>query len=88
MVYIQVCKIICLLVSIYFYEQRFQDKGQVNMTYVNEMLKIIDLLEYYGMYVIIDLHQDMMSSKFNSYDGMIHFIFSNFHKLIGLSNLN
>jgi hypothetical protein len=45
------------------------------MTYVNEMLKIIDLLEYYGMYVIIDLHQDMMSSKFNSYDGMIQFIF-------------
>jgi endoglycosylceramidase len=54
----------------------YPNKGQINMTYVNEMLKIIDLLEYYGLYVIIDLHQDMMSSKFNSYDGIIVFLFS------------
>jgi endoglycosylceramidase len=57
----------------------YPQKGQVNMTYVNEMMKIIDLLEYYGLYVIIDLHQDMMSSKFNSYDGMIGSIFINIY---------
>ena len=34
------------------------------------MIKIIDNLASYGVYVIIDLHQDMMSSQFNAYDGV------------------
>ena len=41
----------------------------INQTYVTEMMKIVNLLEEYGMYVIIDLHQDMLSSQFASYDG-------------------
>lgn len=41
----------------------------INQTYVTEMMKIVNLLEDYGMYVIIDLHQDMLSSQFAAYDG-------------------
>lgn len=41
----------------------------INQTYVTEMMKIVNLLEEYGMYVIIDLHQDMLSSQFAAYDG-------------------
>jgi endoglycosylceramidase len=44
-------------------------KGQINQTYINEMAKIIDKLSSYGIYTLIDLHQDMMSSRFASYDG-------------------
>lgn len=47
----------------------YPEKGVVNQTYVNEMVKIVHTLEEYGIYVIIDLHQDQLSSQFNSYDG-------------------
>lgn len=33
------------------------------------MLEIVETLEEFGIYVIIDLHQDMLSSLFESYDG-------------------
>lgn len=39
------------------------EKNKINQTYLDEMSKIIDNLESNGLYVIIDLHQDMMSSK-------------------------
>ena len=38
-------------------------KNYINETYLNEIVKIVDDLASYGIYVIIDLHQDMMSSK-------------------------
>lgn len=41
----------------------------INTTYINEMMDIVHLLEDYGMYVIIDMHQDMLSTQFASYDG-------------------
>lgn len=41
----------------------------INQTYINEMIKIIDNLQSRGIYVIIDMHQDELSSKFGSYDG-------------------
>jgi endoglycosylceramidase len=37
---------------------------------LNKILEIIDNLATFNIYVIIDLHQDMMSSNFNSYDGV------------------
>ncbi len=49
---------------------KFQEKNHINQTYLNEILKIIDNLALYGIYVIIDLHQDMLSSEFNAYDGV------------------
>jgi endoglycosylceramidase len=45
------------------------DIKTVNITYLNIILKMIDDLSDRGIYVIIDLHQDWMSSKFGSYDG-------------------
>lgn len=44
----------------------FVRPGVVNESYVNEMLTIVSSLEEFGMYVILDLHQDQLSSKFNS----------------------
>ena len=46
------------------------DIKTVNTTYLNIILKIIDDLSQRGIYVIIDLHQDMMSTKFAAYDGV------------------
>ena len=38
-------------------------KDFINYTYLGEMIRIVDNLEKAGIYVIIDLHQDMLSSK-------------------------
>ena len=46
------------------------DYKTVNSTYLNIIMKIINDLSERGIYVIIDLHQDWMSSKFGSYDGV------------------
>lgn len=37
---------------------------------MNEILKIIDNLAQFDIYVLVELHQDMMSSLFNAYDGV------------------
>jgi endoglycosylceramidase len=47
----------------------YPEKGVVNQSYVNEMVKIVQTLEEHGIWVIIDLHQDMLSSQFAAYDG-------------------
>ena len=44
------------------------DIKTASTTYSNIILKIIDDLSQRGIYVIIDMHQDMMSTKFASYD--------------------
>lgn len=41
----------------------------INTTYINEMMQIVRILEQFGMYVILDMHQDMLSTQFASYDG-------------------
>ena len=46
------------------------DINTVNTTYLNIILEIIDKLSQRGIYVIIDMHQDMMSTKFAAYDGV------------------
>ncbi|XP_013419244.1 endoglycoceramidase [Lingula anatina] len=45
-------------------------EGVFNTTYANIMSSIVDTLENYGMYSLLDMHQDVMSSKFQSYDGI------------------
>jgi endoglycosylceramidase len=45
-------------------------KNFINSTYLNEMVDIVNNLADVGIYTIIDLHQDMFSSKFGSYDGV------------------
>lgn len=46
------------------------EKNKINETYLNEMIQIVDNLASHGIYSLIDLHQDMMSSNFASYDGV------------------
>jgi endoglycosylceramidase len=48
----------------------FPRQGVLNQTYANILLDMVDELASRDIYVIIDLHQDMMSSKFGSYDGV------------------
>ena len=48
----------------------FPEKGKLNQTYVDEMTKIVDKVASYGIYVILEMHQDMMSTKFDAYDGV------------------
>lgn len=38
-------------------------KNMINQTYLEQMVNIVDRLAFFDFYVIIDLHQDMMSSK-------------------------
>lgn len=45
-------------------------KNFINQTYIDEIVKIVADLESFGMYTIVDLHQDVMSSKFEGYDGV------------------
>ena len=47
----------------------YPDKGNLNESYARKMVEIVNTLEEFGIYVIIDLHQDMLSSLFESYDG-------------------
>lgn len=41
-----------------------------NQTYLNQLTTIVDKLNEYGIDVILDLHQDVLSSAFGSYDGV------------------
>ena len=45
-------------------------KDKLNLTYLSEIVTIVENLASLNIYVILDLHQDMLSSKFNSYDGI------------------
>ena len=54
----------------YMWSGVYPAKGQVNQSYIDEMTGIISTLEENGFYVILDMHQDMMSSKFAAYDGV------------------
>ena len=48
----------------------YPEKNKINQTYADEMSEIIRTMESYGIYVILDMHQDMMSTKFDAYDGV------------------
>lgn len=39
------------------------ERDVINQTYLDEMIKIVDSLADNGIYVIVDLHQDMLSSR-------------------------
>ena len=41
-------------------------KNFINQTYLDEIVKIVDYLASFGIYKLIDLHQDMLSSNFES----------------------
>jgi endoglycosylceramidase len=45
------------------------EEGQFNMSYYAEVRAAADSLAAHGIYVILDAHQDILSSKFCLYDG-------------------
>mmetsp|Transcript_29831 Transcript_29831/g.67479 ORF Transcript_29831/g.67479 Transcript_29831/m.67479 type:complete len:557 (-) Transcript_29831:193-1863(-) len=42
----------------------FPARGQVNETYLDKLVEIVDLLALNGIYTILDAHQDLFSPKF------------------------
>ena len=46
------------------------NQNEFNMTYFNEMQTIVNNLGKYNIYTILDMHQDVLSSRFCSYDGI------------------
>ena len=45
-----------------------------NMTYANVVKRIVRTLNAKGVYVLLDMHQDVLSSRFCLYDGMPKFV--------------
>jgi len=43
---------------------------QYNVTYLNIMKQIVELLGTYDIFVLFDMHQDVLSSRTGSYDGI------------------
>ena len=39
-------------------------RGEYNMTYYEELKKVVDLFEEFGIYTLLDSHQDVLNSKF------------------------
>ena len=45
-------------------------RGRINDTYVSLLEEMVNALANVGMFVILDMHQDVISSFFGSYDGV------------------
>ena len=48
--------------------------GYFNFTYANIVKGIVSELNKRDIYVLLDMHQDVLSSKFCLYDGMPKFV--------------
>lgn len=53
-------------------------EGWYNETYISIMKDIVTNLGHHGIYVILDMHQDLMSTKFGNYDGIPLWILKKF----------
>lgn len=51
---------------------------EYNITYVNIMQQIVQLLGSHGIYVLLDMHQDVLSSRTGSYDGIPAWLYDRF----------
>ena len=51
---------------------------QYNMTYVKIMQQIVELLGSNGIDVLLDMHQDVLSSRTGSYDGIPGWLYDRF----------
>jgi endoglycosylceramidase len=49
-----------------------------NVTYLNVMKNIIELLESHGIYVLLDMHQDVLSNRTGGYDGIPSWLYDRF----------
>lgn len=53
---------------------------QYNMTYLNIVQQIVELLGSNGIFVLFDMHQDVLSSRTGSYDGIPGWLYDRFPK--------
>ncbi|CAF2690929.1 unnamed protein product [Rotaria sp. Silwood2] len=51
---------------------------QYNVTYLNIMKQIVESLESNNIYVLFDMHQDVLSSRFGTYDGIPLWLYDQF----------
>lgn len=51
---------------------------QYNATYLNIMKQIVELLETNEIFVLFDMHQDVLSSRVGSYDGIPGWLYDQF----------
>lgn len=51
---------------------------QYNMTYLNIVKQIVELLGSNGIFVLFDMHQDVLSSRTGSYDGIPAWLYDRF----------
>ena len=49
-----------------------------NVTYLNIMKQIVELLESNQIFVLFDMHQDLLSSQTGSYDGIPAWLYAQF----------
>ncbi|CAH8638940.1 unnamed protein product [Heterobilharzia americana] len=48
----------------------FPARSVINSTYLDQIEKIIKLSGEHGIYLILDMHQDVLSSRYGTYDGI------------------
>ncbi|KAI0207127.1 Endoglycoceramidase [Lamellibrachia satsuma] len=46
------------------------ERGRLNYTYISQLKETVEALANVGIFVILDMHQDVLSSYFGSYDGV------------------
>jgi endoglycosylceramidase len=49
-----------------------------NVTYLNVMKNIIELLESHSIFVLLDMHQDVLSDRTGGYDGIPAWLYDRF----------
>ena len=54
------------------------EPGQYNYTYINIMTNIMKLLESNQIFVTLDMHQDVLSSRTGAYDGIPAWLYDRF----------
>ncbi|CAF1355713.1 unnamed protein product [Didymodactylos carnosus] len=52
--------------------------NQYDENYLNIMKQIVELLQKYGIYVLLDMHQDVLSTRVGSYDGIPPWLYDRF----------
>eukprot|EP00756_Hemistasia_phaeocysticola_P023153 Hpha_TRINITY_DN15873_c1_g6::TRINITY_DN15873_c1_g6_i1::g.189793::m.189793/K05991/E3.2.1.123; endoglycosylceramidase len=57
-------------------------EGQFNESYVEKSKEVTQLLAKYGIHSLLDTHQDCMSSKFCTYDGLPLWLVNRSHSLM------
>jgi endoglycosylceramidase len=74
--------IFILLSSINYFRMMWSgvepQRQKYNLTYLNVMKNIVELLESNNIFVLLDMHQDVLSSRTGTYDGIPAWLYDRF----------